>query len=174
MIPTTISELAKRHKRLTDNLAEKFAISYDEMEIMEAVDLVLDSLVKVGKRKKEKEGNECLNNHQRGLLRDLQALGSRDSLLPDSRARDTRRYVVRAVRRDGGERMSVSVRDYIKYTQSKNPVVILEEHSKMSKQLEFIVGELIDLAADVDEPISRVVDIEDWAENMLRKLEAIE
>lgn len=60
MIPITIAKLAKRHKRLKKELVEKFALSYDQMETMDAVDLVLDSLVKVGKRKKEAEGNECL------------------------------------------------------------------------------------------------------------------
>lgn len=71
-------------------------------------------------------------------------------------------------------RMSVLVSDYVKHTQSKDPIVILEEHTRMSKQLEFIVSQLTDLAADVDDPVSRVCDIEEWAEKMLLKLEAIE
>lgn len=57
MIPITISKLAKRHKQLTDEFAEKLAIPNCDIEIMQAVDLVLDGIVKLKDREKKKQSH---------------------------------------------------------------------------------------------------------------------
>lgn len=62
MIPTTIARLAKRHKRLKKELVEKFALSYDQMETMDAVDLVLDCIVKLKGREKKQHSAERQKN----------------------------------------------------------------------------------------------------------------
>lgn len=58
MTPTTISELAKEHKKLTRKAERSWEVSDEEYEIMRAVDLVLEGIAKLGKRKKEMEAIE--------------------------------------------------------------------------------------------------------------------